>query len=316
MVTWLSCSQVKHVYPTVPDYFGDINYPEDNLPTASRLTLGKQLFFEKALSIDSTLSCNSCHLHEYALADNLPISLGVDDRLGKRNTPSLYNAGYLDLINKDGGVSHIDLQAMVPIEDENEMGISILKVADRLNANLNYVDLSYQAYNRAPDAYAVTRALATYVRSLVSSDSPYDRYLNGDKTALTTDQEAGRVLFYSDRLKCGSCHSGFNLTDNSFQNNGLYKEYSDLGRALITQDKKDIGKFRVPSLRNASLTAPYMHDGSLDDMEAVIDHYASGGSCHINQSADVIGFEITLEERSQLISFLEGLTGATASEPL
>lgn len=303
------------IYPEFPAYFQKVVYPDDNQPTESRVAFGEKLFSEVALSLDSTLSCQSCHKLKHALADNTPISPGINGRLGKRNTPSLYNAALLGRVNKDGGVSHIDLQAMVPIEDENEMSISILKAADRLNDNPTYVRLAKEAYDRAPDAYVITRALASYVRTLTSVDSPYDDYLQGDSLALSNAALRGMNLFHGDRLKCGSCHSGPNFTDDTFQNNGLYADYQDLGRALITQSADDIGKFRVPSLRNVALTAPYMHDGSVATLEEVIDHYAYGSRYdHPNRSTDVNGFHLSNTDKQDLISFLEVLSGDQAQE--
>ena len=309
MLFVVSCTKRSPYQEEIPLHFPVIKYPKDNLPTKERITLGKQLFFETALSADSTLSCASCHKVEFALADNVSISPGVAGRLGKRNAPSLFNVGYLKLINKDGGVTKLGLQAMVPLEDENEMGIRIQDAVQRLNENSNYVDLSKQAYGRDPDAFVITRALAAYVRTLISGDSPYDSFIQGDTSALNKSEQNGMALFFSDRLKCGNCHSGFNLTDNTFQNNGLYNEYEDRGRALVTLQDNDIGKFRVPSLRNVGFTAPYMHDGSIASLEDVLDHYSSGGKGHVNQNADIQGFEITIEEREDLLLFLQTFSG-------
>ena len=298
------------LYPLdIPGHFPDIVVPEDNQPTVARVALGEKLFFDPVLSIDSSLACTSCHLPSQAFTDGKPVSPGVKGRLGKRNSPTLLNVAYVDKINKDGGVKSLDLQALVPIEDENEMGISILKVAERLKQNSNYRELAQKAYGRLPDAYVVTRALASFLRTLYSGSSPYDWWLQGDSLALTGQQQLGLSLFESKRLNCMACHRGFNLTNHAFENNGLYLEYQDIGRALITMDSSDIGKFRVPSLRNVGVTAPYMHDGSIPSLDSVINHYTS---VHLKtrplKSAHLHPFYLNQKEKDALVAFLHALT--------
>ncbi|MBK8503749.1 MAG: cytochrome-c peroxidase [Saprospiraceae bacterium] len=273
----LGC-QEKSYSLNIPTDFPDPSIPEDNVPNVVRVQLGKKLFFDTQCSLDSTIACSSCHLPERAFTDGQVTSPGIYGRRGKRNTPSLLNAAYLGLVNKDGGVIKLDIQPLVPIEDENEMGISILKLAERLSQDPEYVQLSQEAYGRAPDPYVITRALSSFVRTLYSGDSYLDQYSQGDATALSSIAIAGKKLFESERLNCTACHHGFNFTNNAFENNGLYINYQDIGRALITLDSSDTGKFRVPSLRNVAITAPYMHDGSLGTLEDVIDHYEKTGN--------------------------------------
>ena len=200
----------------------------------------------------------------------------------------------------------------MPIEDENEMGISIVKLIKRLNQDADYSRLFRDAFGQVPNGYNIPRALSSYIRTLISFDSPYDHFISGDSTAMTTSQIRGKDLFYSDRLNCNSCHTGVHFTNQGFENNGLYESYSDLGRALITLDKKDVGKFRVPSLRNVAMTAPYMHDGSITSLHDVTDHYQNGLSHHANQSPLLKSFSLREMERADLVSFLEALTGEAA----
>ncbi|MBX2817853.1 MAG: cytochrome-c peroxidase [Saprospiraceae bacterium] len=293
-----------------PYHFPEVDIPSDNAITDTRVALGERLFFDPLLSADTSISCVHCHLPEYAFADTTALSDGVAGALGKRNAPSLFNRAYLGLINKDGGVKNLDLQALVPIEDEHEMALPVLKLQERLRNDREYQEMSMLAYGRQPDAYVVTRALASYVRTLISADAPYDRHLQGDATALGADAQAGMHLFESDRLGCCNCHAGVLLTTHDFANNGLYEQYADRGRGLITMDSSDYGKFRIPSLRNVSLTAPYMHDGSLSSLDEVIDHYAFFAS---RQGRDdrLRTFELTAMERQQLKAFLDSLTGST-----
>jgi cytochrome c peroxidase len=309
LVTLLSCQDKRPYHLELPVHFPDITVPEDNQITHTRVALGAKLFFDPILSLDSSLACTSCHLPDLAFTDGKAISLGIEGRPGKRNAPSLLNVAYLDKVNKDGGVKTLDLQALVPIEDENEMGISILKLSERLNLMPQYVSMAEQAYGRKPDAFVVTRALASFLRTLYSGNSPYDRWLNGDSLALTKTQQEGLALFESKKLNCTACHGGFNFTNNTFENNGLYGEYEDIGRALITMDSSDTGKFRVPSLRNVAITAPYMHDGSLTDLTSVIDHYMSiQTESRPLKSPLLYPFHLNAQEKEALISFLEALT--------
>ncbi len=293
----------------MPLHFPKMSFPDNNYPTADRIALGKQLFFDKSLSLDSSIACSSCHLPELAFTDGKSISLGVGGRRGKRNAPTLLNAGYLDLINKDGGVKKLDLQALVPIEDENEMAIPILTLSERLAANEHYQNLSQKAYGQEIGAFSISRSLASFVRSLVSYDSPYDRYLSGDGSAMSDAAIRGMKLFESKKLNCSTCHGGFNFTNNAFENNGLYAQYQDLGRALITLDSFDRGKFRVPSLRNVAVTAPYMHDGTIPSLEGVIQHYEQVHQVPNRRPSDHLSdFTLSDSERSDLLSFLEALT--------
>lgn len=289
-----------------PESFPNFPIPKDNLITQERYELGRQLFGDKRLSLDETISCKSCHKLEYALADNVSISPGIDGKIGKRNTPSLINVGYVPLINKDGGVTRLDLQALVPIEDEHEMGISIIQLIHRLEDDVVYQRAAQRAYGRNLDAYVISRALATYVRTFIGGTSRYDDYLEGNKIALTANEIKGNKIF--KRLQCDHCHSGILFTNNKFENNGLYFDYKDLGRGQITLIESDHGKFRVPSLRNVALTAPYMHDGSVSNIEDVIRHYKSGGHQHQNKSSYIQSFELSSSDEKHLISFLQSLT--------
>lgn len=311
MVFFFACSGKIDSGLIIPEHFPSPTFPKDNYPTEARIALGKKLFFDKNISIDSTVSCNSCHKQAFAFADSLRISPGVRGNVGFRNTPSLANLAYLGEVNRDGGVVKLDLQAVVPIEDHNEMDISLVKLSSRLSNDLQYVEMAAQAYGKAPNAYVITRALGSYVRTLISGESSYDKFLIGNTKALSVDQNKGRALFFSDRLGCGDCHNGFNLTNNSYQNIGLYDDYEDAGRERITLKSSDAGKMRVPSLRNVAVTAPYMHDGSLPSLEAVLDHYSSGGKAHPNKSKKIKPLDITEDERKNLLAFLESLTDST-----
>lgn len=290
-----------------PAAFGAPDIPENNQLTHARVALGEKLFSDPILSVDSTISCMSCHLPHLAFADSLAISPGVEGRLGTRNAPSLMNVAYKPLLNLDGGVTRLDLQAMVPIEDEEEMDLHILHAVDRIQSDSTYIQMSRQAYRQDPSAFVVTRALASFVRTLISEDTPYDRFMLGDTLALTPSAQRGLALFTSDSLNCTSCHQGPLMTNHQFANTGTSS--GDLGRAIISLDSMDYGKFRVPSLRNVGITAPYMHDGSLPTLTSVLRHY----QIHTPDSSSLISpllgeFDLTRDDEQDLISFLKSLT--------
>jgi len=295
-------------YPLVlPEGFPMPESPENNMLTEARVALGRQLFHEPLLSGDSSITCASCHKRSLAFADSLPISPGVKGRMGLRNSPTLANVAYLDLVNKDGGVPTLDLQPIVPIEDHAEMDLSILLAAERLNARPDYSTPFQRAYGDKATPFTITRALAAFMRTLISGDSRYDQAERGSIT-LTAAESRGQALFFSERTNCSSCHGGFNFTDNSFRNNGRYENYMDQGRYRVTADSADIGKFRVPTLRNIALTAPYMHDGSLTSLRDVLQHYNEGGSGHPRQDPLIRPLGLSEAEITDLEAFLRTLT--------
>ncbi|NRA48764.1 MAG: c-type cytochrome [Phaeodactylibacter sp.] len=291
----------------LPPHFPYPEFPEDNGLTVARVALGKRLFFDTALSVDSTISCGSCHKQSLAFADAIPVSPGVKGRFGFRNSPTLANVAYLSKVNKDGGVPKLDLQALVPIEDHAELSLPILHAAERLNQDPSYVLDFQRAYGEEASPFTITRALGAFQRILISANSKYDKYLQGE-VSLNQQEERGRLLFFSERTQCSSCHGGFNFTENGFFNNGLYLEYEDWGRRRVTGLSEDDGVFRVPTLRNIALTAPYMHDGTLADLQAVLQHYNTGGADHPNKDERIRPLELSVQELSDLEAFLHTLT--------
>ena len=294
-----------------PEGFPDMEIPSDNPMTVEAVELGRELFFDPMLSMDYSVSCASCHFPAYAFSDTVAVSPGVHkDRVGKRNAYSLANVGYLKALFMEGGVPSLELQVLAPMGERSEMDLQISEAVERMKKNELYVSLTEQAYGREVDPWVITRALAAYQRTLVSGDSPFDHFLyKNDQDAITAEAKAGWELFQS--YKCASCHKGHLLTDQGFYNIGLYQEYNDPGRGRLTDDPKDHGKFRVPSLRNVALTAPYMHDGSLETLDAVIDHFASGGENHPNKSDSIGSFELEEKEKEAMIAFLNSLTDST-----
>lgn len=291
----------------IPEGFPEIKFPDDNAFAKERWLLGKVLFYEKQLSLDSSVSCASCHSQQFGFSDNVALSKGFKQRLGNRNSPSIINVAYHPYFTREGGVPSLEMQVLVPIQEHNEFNNNILDIAKRLSSNQKLQNLSYLAYNRPLDFYVIPRALATFERSLISGNSKFDQYKKGT-ISLTDDEQKGMNLFFSDRTNCSDCHGGFNFTNYQFENNGLYETYNDPGRKRLTGLDSDLAKFKVPSLRNIEVTAPYMYDGSLPDLEAVINHYNSGGKQHPNKNEKIKALQLNQDEKKQIIAFLKTLT--------
>ncbi len=293
----------------VPAWMPAVPVPGDNPLTRPAVELGKHLFFEPRLSRTGTVSCGSCHFPDHAFSDTVALSLGVDQQPGMRNAPTLANVAYHPELFRDGGVPNLEMQVLAPILDEHEMDHDVLVLAGELRDQEPYRSLSQLAYGRALDPYVITRAIASYERTLISGWSRFDRYLyEGDSMALTTSEANGWQLFSGPVAGCTGCHSGFDLSDHSYRNVGQYLTYADPGRARISLDPADEGKFKVPTLRNIARTAPYMHDGAMATLEEVVDHFASGGLAHPNKDPLLGPFTLTAQERTDLLAFLHALT--------
>jgi len=288
--------------------------PESNPLTYERVKLGKMLFYEKALSRDSSISCATCHPQSRAFADDEAVSLGIKDRMGFRNVPVLGNIGYHPYFFREGGSPSLEAQVLGPICNFDEMGFNARELIERLAADDKYQQLAQEAYKRPMDVFVLTRALAAFERTLITGDSPWDRFIQGDSSAMGAAAQRGWALFRSERLNCTQCHNGIDFSDYSFQSNGLKTQYEDEGRYRVTGDSSDIGTFKVFSLRNVALTGPYMHDGSLKTLQEVIEHYNQGGSQHVNQSEYIKPLGLSAGEKSDLIAFLEALTDKAFTE--
>lgn len=277
-------------------------------------TLGRLLFFEKALSLDSSISCASCHKPEFAFADTVPFSTGVGDRKGLRNTPSVMNMAGRDLLFYDGRAGSLAEQVHFPIEDPNEMRVPYAVVIDRLNADPRYRGMFIKIYGRPADSKNLSDAVAAYELSLETSNTPFDDYMSGKSVAYPESAIRGRELFLSDRTKCFDCHFGPDFTGDEFRNIGLYDgvRYQDKGRYNISQDSADIGKFKVPGLRNVAVTGPYMHDGSFKTLEQVIEYYSNPYATvgkPINMDSTLRKpLNLSATEKADLLSFLQTLT--------
>ena len=282
--------------------------PEDNPMDSAKVALGKALFFDTRLSLDNSISCASCHNPELAFTDGLKTSTGINGQKTQRNSPSLLNAGFLPTVMYDAHLKTLELQVIVPLQEASEMGNNMRTLTPILRAIPEYQTAAQSIYGRDFDAWVLTRSLAAFERSLVSLSAPYDHFTKGDAAALSPKEQAGLKIF-SEKLYCTECHTPPYFTNYEPKNNGLYLDYgSDKGRFRINMDSSEMGCFKVPSLRNIELTAPYMHDGSFASLEEVIDHYAKGGAGHVLQDPRIKPFNLSSVERSALIAFLYSLT--------
>lgn len=288
--------------------------PSENPTTSEKAALGKQLFFDKRLSVDGTVACVSCHDPKKAFTDQLKTSQGIKGQHTERNSPSILNSGFLKTVMFDAHLETLEMQVIVPIQEKTEMGHNMKILIPQLRAIPEYQAAAKRIFNRDFDAYVLTRSIAAYERTLVSMNSRFDQYQKGKKNALTKDELAGWKLF-SEKLYCTQCHPAPYFTTFEAANNGLYKEYgADKGRFRIHLDSADIGKFKIPSLRNIALTFPYMHDGSIEKLEDVIAHYSNGGKQHPLQDKRIVKFSLSSKEQNQLISFLNALSDTSYLE--
>ncbi len=240
----------------------------------SKEALGKMLFFDPILSEDSSISCASCHKPEFAFADTTPFSRGVHGRLGKRNAPSVMNMSARDAFFWDGRAATLEEQALGPIADANEMNLPVAEAVRRLNNSEKYRVLFRNVFRSKPTPKNMGAALAAFERTLETSNTPNDRWLNDEEGGMTEQQVRGREIFRV-KGKCFECHFTPDFTADEFRSIGLFngKSHNDSGRYMVTKKPEDIGKMKVPGLRNVAVTAPYMHDGSFKTLREVIDYY-------------------------------------------
>lgn len=274
--------------------------------------LGEMLFFDPILSEDYTISCASCHKPEFAFADTTAFSIGVHGQRGTRNTPSAMNVASREALFWDGRATTLEEQALGPIENPIEMNLPIAEAISRLN-NSKYKQLFISVFGNVPNKDNLGAAISAFEQTLETSDTPNDRWLRDEPGGLTAQQERGREIFRV-KGKCFECHFSPDFTVDDFRSIGLFngKQYNDSGRYNHTHDPADIGKFKVPGLRNVAVTAPYMHDGSIKTLREVIDYYDQP----LNFIPDAIGrdslllqpLNLTESEKQDLEAFLHSLT--------
>lgn len=285
-------------------------------PTAAEVELGRHLFYDPILSADGTVSCASCHLQEAGFSDPNAASVGVNGGVGDRNAMAVVNLAYDEAFFWDGRRSSLQGQAHDPVVHPLEMASTWPAVEERLREHPEYPQRFFEAFgNLDVDSTQVTRALAAFETVLVSFDSPFDAYFyGGDTDALDSAALRGFELYFGE-AECVHCHAGPLLTDQTFKSNGLDGSVTDPGLGAVTGLQADLGKFKVPTLRNIAATVPYMHDGRFATLAEVVEHYNSGvDSLAPNLDPDMHSYEeglfLTAAEKADLVAFLESFTDA------
>jgi len=296
--------------PVVPQPAGFPAFvaPADNEPTPERFELGRRLFYDRRLSRTGDISCSSCHVQKYAFSDPNALSMGVDGQVGTRNASALVNLAWGRSFFWHGGAVSLEVQAVGPIKNPIEMDTSLATVANRLVADGAVASAFQEAYAAPPSESTIPMALATFVRGLVSANSPYDRWRAGDDDALSPAAKRGQAIFDGERGECFHCHAGYNFTNNTFKNDGTVADDPDPGRQEITLSAADFGLFKIPTLRNVAVSGPYMHDGSLATLDDVIASYVAGGRGHPNTDPTIRPLDLDAEDEADLRAFLQALT--------
>lgn len=304
----------------VPLGLPPVPFPADNPPTDETISLGRRLYYDPALSVDNTVSCATCHGPEHGFSDGKPVSNGVQNKTGTRNSPTVFNSAYFELQFWDGRAPSLEKQAEGPVQNPVEMAHTLKGVEDRLNADPSYREQFAAAFGPGPITYEmVENSIASFERTVVSGNSPFDRWKYGhNEKAVSASVKRGFLVFTSKtKGNCAACHlvgKDYSLfTDNKFHNIGVGVDLGNInddGRYTVTKDEADRGAFKTPSLRNVAQTAPYMHDGSIKTLKDVIDFYIGGGNSNaqLDKEIHVLDF-LTGQERADLLAFLESLTG-------
>ncbi|MHB9010580.1 MAG: cytochrome-c peroxidase [Carboxydocellales bacterium] len=275
-----------------------------------KIKLGKKLFFDPQLSDPPGVSCASCHKPALAFTDGRIVAIGVNGRHTTRNTPTVFATALNGFQFWDGRSASPEDQALKPIVGRNEMDNSWDNVLSYLNKNLEYQDLFDKVFNGDITTTNVAKAIAAYEQTLVPQNTPYQRFLNGDGSALSASAKRGKDIFFGKGL-CNKCHNASLLTDSAFHNTGVAQNgIPDLGRYNVTGAMDDLCRFKTPTLLDVGLTAPYMHNGSIKTLEAVVDFYNAGGSTPPAGTKDeyIKSLHLSSREKADLVNFLKSLT--------
>lgn len=315
--------QDKTPYSLQYGQFPAPNIATDNLLTNAGVFLGRMLFYEPMLSRDGSMTCASCHNQNNAFDDTARFSTGVRGLLGGRQAMAVFNMAWnTNNFFWDGRAELLRHQSTKPIQDPLEMDESIENVITKLSNTPKYKDQFIRAFGSADiSEHTISLALEQFMNSIVSYQSKYDDFL-ANKVNLTPSEHRGRKLFFqeynqfipdSSGADCAHCHSGFNFENDRYMNNGLDANFTDSGRAKVTLNARDVGKFKVVSLRNIALTAPYMHDGRFQTLEQVLEHYNNGvqASSTLDPAMEqtrATGLRLTAQNKQDLIAFLNTLT--------
>lgn len=272
--------------------------PESNPLSVEKVELGRRLFRDRRLSRDRSIACSSCHDPDRAFSDGRPVAIGIDRQVGRRSAPALINRGYGRAFFWDGRAATLEEQVLQPIQDPKEMDMTLGEASERVGL----------------PPHEISRALASYVRSILSGNSRFDRFVNGDRRALSPEQQEGLRVFRG-KGNCTGCHVGPNFSDERFHNTGIaWRDgaLQDEGRSAMTGKPGDRGAFKTPTLREIARTAPYMHDGSLLSLEDVVAYYERGGNANPGLDPELRPLMLTASEKRSLVAFLRALSGTVS----
>ena len=313
LVLWVfSCASLgwaeESIYVAVPK----MKYPRDNPWSQEKENLGRMLYFDPRLSGSNWISCATCHNPALGFSDGLPRAIGNGQQELGRNSPTVINSGYFEAQFWDGRVNSLEVQALGPIQAAREMNQNMDALIKELNGITVYVQMFkivFGSLGISPEN--IGKAIATFERSVVSKNSAFDKYWQGDKSAMSASAVNGMNLFFG-KAKCSICHNGPAFTDSGFHNIGVRQHgplKEDLGRFNISKEDFDKGAFKTPGLRSITLSAPYMHNGSEATLEDVVEFYNSGGDLQENQSPLITPLGLKGKEKKDLVEFLRALDG-------
>jgi cytochrome c peroxidase len=299
------------VVPDIGPLPTSIPAPSSNLNYKAKIELGKQLYFDGRLSKSGAISCAFCHNPGTGFADPRQTSIGIDGGVGGRQSPTVYNTAFNHVQFWDGRARSLEEQAIGPIQNPIEMGETHEHVVSKLSKVKGY-QLQFRAvFGTEVNLQGIAEAVAAYERTVISTNSAFDKYVAGDVKAMDESAVRGMALFRG-KARCILCHNGPNFTDNQFHNLGVPQvgpQKEDLGRYYVTKAEKDKGAFKTPTLRSIIETAPYMHDGAFKTLDEVVAFLNSGGGPHSNLSSQVKPLGLTPDEQSDVVAFLKSLTG-------
>jgi len=324
-LAWVSCKPATPEWelanPVVPlpepplgvgHSFSELQDP----PTPERVRLGKWLYYDTRLSADNTIACATCHRPENAFSEPTPVSTGIRGQKGNRKAPTFINAAWALFPHTfwDGRAASLEEQALGPVANPIEMGNTHEAMIQTLQGIEGYGKYFQEAFG-SPEITEdrIAKAIADYERTRISGNSPYDRWKNGDETAVSDQVKLGERLFF-DKAGCNQCHLGYNFTDTLFHNLGVgwdptAKQFKDLGRVVITNQESDTGAFKTPTVREAAKRAPYMHDGSVATLREVVELYNRGGEANPYLDPKIKKLDLTPEEVDALVAMMEALSG-------
>lgn len=287
--------------------------PADNPLTTEKVELGRTLFFDKRLSQDNTIACASCHLATNAFTDGKPVSTGIRGQKGGRSAPASFNRVFSSAQFWDGRAATLEAQSVGPFTNPIEHGFANYDVMmAKMMKNQGYRKLFKQVFGDDNiTTERVGKAIASFQRTVLSGNSPADRFDQGQEAGAISESAQKGLLLFRDKARCTKCHSGFNFTDEKFHNLGIGWDDNkvDLGRYMVTSNAEELGAFKTPTLREIARSAPYMHDGRFKSLEEVVSFYNKGGVKNPHQDPLVLPLELTDQEKSDLVAFLRTLNG-------